>query len=91
MMGKLLLKISHYSTLEDPLLPAMTGSLPVAQFVAVRSHSWRVSMCQKRTSNAVFIGMVDLDYDITLMPAEPAFDADVIARKNSSTEAVLIA
>lgn len=31
------------------------------------------------------------DYDITLMPTEAAFDADVIARKISSTEAVLVA
>lgn len=31
------------------------------------------------------------DYDITLMPADEAFDADVIARKISSTEAVLVA
>ena len=81
----------NQSAVLDPLLPAMTGSLPVAQFVAVRSHSWRVSMCPKRTSNAVFIGMVDPDYDITLMPVESAFDADVIAHKNSSTEAVLVA
>jgi len=31
------------------------------------------------------------DYDITLMPTEAAFDADVIARKISSTEAILVA
>ena len=31
------------------------------------------------------------DYDITLMPTDEAFDADVIARKISSTEAVLVA
>jgi DNA-binding transcriptional LysR family regulator len=31
------------------------------------------------------------DYDITLMPTDGAFDADVIARKISSTEAVLVA
>jgi len=31
------------------------------------------------------------DYDITLMPTEAAFDAAVIARKISSTEAVLVA
>ena len=31
------------------------------------------------------------DYDITLMPTDEAFDADVIARKLSSTEAVLVA
>lgn len=31
------------------------------------------------------------DYDITLMPTDEAFDADVIARKISTTEAVLVA
>jgi DNA-binding transcriptional LysR family regulator len=31
------------------------------------------------------------DYDITLMPTDAAFDADVIARKISSTEAILVA
>jgi DNA-binding transcriptional LysR family regulator len=31
------------------------------------------------------------DYDLTLLPTEAGFDADVIARKISSTEAVLVA
>lgn len=31
------------------------------------------------------------DYDITLLPTDDAFDADVIARKISTTEAVLVA
>jgi DNA-binding transcriptional LysR family regulator len=31
------------------------------------------------------------DYDITLMPTDDAFDADVIARKISTTEAILVA
>lgn len=31
------------------------------------------------------------DYDITLLPTEAGFDADVIARKISSTEAILVA
>lgn len=31
------------------------------------------------------------DYDITLMPTHEAFDGDVIARKISSTEAILVA
>jgi DNA-binding transcriptional LysR family regulator len=31
------------------------------------------------------------DYDITLLPTDEAFDADVIARKISTTEAVLVA
>lgn len=31
------------------------------------------------------------DYDITLMPTDAGFDADVIARKISSTEAILVA
>jgi len=31
------------------------------------------------------------DYDVTLLPTEAGFDADVIARKISSTEAILVA